>query len=125
MTIKEILAVILFIEIICLCIASSLVFINLQSTIAILIFNILFTSLIYQLQGSVTKKTGVLTVGNILGLFWNLVFYNFSQTGTQYLGPEFAVVYSILFPFLNLSWIVPFWSFSLSYMPNRTKIVEG
>lgn len=119
MKLKDILAVTLVIELIVLCVAASLLFITLQSTITLLIFNALFISLIFQLHGSIIRKACILTTGNLLGLFWNLFFFNFSLTSTQYINISLDVFYTLFFPFLNLTWIVPFWSISLSLLPKK------
>ena len=58
-----------------------------------------------------------MSLGNIVGLFWNLVFCCFASAGAMYIGKIFDVVYIIIFPFLNLMWIVPFWSLSLGILP--------
>ena len=112
---------ILFSEAIILCIVASLQFVNVQSTVLLLIFNILFFTLISQLNGSLHKRVFVLTIGNIIGLFWNLVFYTFSIAGYNSFGKPFNVFYTLIYPILNLMWIVPFWSFSLGFLPRQTK----
>jgi hypothetical protein len=88
---------------------------SIESTITLLIFNFLFISLIFQLKGTLAKKTLILATGNLVGFLCNFVFFNFSYAGLNLFGEQFKVVYTFLFPFLNLFWIVPFWSFSLSF----------
>jgi hypothetical protein len=104
-------------ELILLMLIASLSFINVQSTITLLIFNFLFSSIIFQLRGSVIRKLGLLTIGNTLGLFWNFVFLYFSLAGASIFGKTFDAFYIIIFPVLNLLWIVPFWSLSLGLLP--------
>ncbi len=111
----------LSLEAIILCLMASLQFINVQSTATLLIFNILFFSLISQLNGSLHKKIFVLTIGNIIGFFWNLIFYSFSIAGYDSFGKAFNIFYTLIYPFLNLMWIVPFWSFSLGFLHKQTK----
>ena len=104
-------------ELITLCLIGSFHFINIESTITLLIFTLLFASLIYQLNGTASRKLGLLAVGNVVGLFWNLVFYYFSSAGTLIFGKPFDAAYTIIYPILNLMWVVPFWSLSLSVLP--------
>ncbi len=109
----------LFLEAIILCLMASLQFINIQSTVMLLIFNILFISLIFQLSGSLHRKIFVLTIGNIIGFFCNLIFYSFYIAGYDSFGNVFNVFYTLIYPVLNLMWIVPFWSFSLGFLPKQ------
>jgi hypothetical protein len=104
-------------EIIGLCFIVSFQFINIESTVTLILFSFLFVSLIFQLNGTLSRKLCLLTIGNVLGLFWNLVFRYFSLAGALYFGNLFDVFYVIIFPFLNLMWIVPFWSLSLGILP--------
>lgn len=59
----------------------------------------------------------MLTAGNLLGLFWNLLFYYLSLAGHEYLGVTFNAIFTMIYPILSLVWIVPFWSLSLSFLP--------
>jgi hypothetical protein len=104
-------------ELIALCLVASFRFINIESTVTLLMFNFLFASLTFQLSGSINRKLGLLTVGNMIGLFWNLVFFYFSSEGTLVFGKTFDAVYTIIYPILNLMWVVPFWSLSLGALP--------
>jgi hypothetical protein len=113
-----------FLEAIILCLIASFRLINLQSTVTLLIFNILFVSLIFQLNGSVLKKIFMLTAGNIVGLFLNLIFYYFSLAGYDYFGVIFNAFYTLIYPILNLMWIVPFWSLSLGFLPKEQEAIR-
>jgi hypothetical protein len=97
------------------CLFASFCFINVESTITLLIFSFLFGTITSQLNGTVIRKIGLLAVGNILGLFWNLVFYQFASVGTSAFGEIFEIFYVMIFPFLNMLWIVSFWSLSMGY----------
>jgi hypothetical protein len=114
----------IFLEAIILCLIASFRLINLQSTVTLLIFNILFVSLIFQLNGSVLKKIFMLTAGNIVGLFLNLIFYYFSLAGYDYFGVVFNAFYTLIYPILNLMWIVPFWSLSLGFLPKEQEAIR-
>jgi hypothetical protein len=69
-------------------------------------------------------KLCLLTLGNLIGLFWNLIFYYFGLAGVLCFGEGFNVFYVMIYPFLNLMWIVPFWSFSLGILP-KLKTIQG
>jgi hypothetical protein len=110
--------IILFLcEYLVLCLFASFRFLDVQSTITLLLFSFLFSSLTFQLNGSFTLKLCLLTGGNFIGLFWNLIFYHFANAGTDLFGESFKTFYVLIYPFLNLMWIVPFWSFSLGLLP--------
>jgi hypothetical protein len=107
----------LFLTVIFLCLSASFRFVNLQSTVTLIIFNVFFVSLFFQLYGSLSMKVAILSVGNLLGFFWNLFFHDFSLAGYASFGVTFNAFFTILYPILNLMWIVPFWSLSLSFLP--------
>jgi hypothetical protein len=106
-----------FLEAIALCLITSFRFINIESTAALLIFNLLFLSLTFQLNGALNRKLGILALGNIAGLFWNFVLYYFAIAGVTFFGESFNVSYAVFYPFLNFMWIVSFWSLSLTILP--------
>lgn len=108
---------VLLVETIILCLIASYRFVTIQSTATLIIFNLFFISLFFQLNGSPTIKVAMLTAGNIIGFFWNLFFHYFSIAGFDYFGVAFNAVFTIIYPILNLMWIVPFWSLSLSFLP--------
>jgi hypothetical protein len=102
-------------------------FINIESTTVLALFNVLFVSLIFQLKNTLIKKSFVLMLGNFLGLFCNKIFYEFQLAGLNLFQKSFDTIFVLFFPFLNLIWIVPFWSFSLSFltetkMPSRKQV---
>ena len=103
---------ILFAEAIMLCLIAAFRLI----TVTLLIFNMLFTTVIFQLRGSVNRKLGLLLMGNVIGLLWSYIFCSLSAAGTWFFGEGFNVVYSIFYPFLNFMWVVVFWSLSLALL---------
>jgi hypothetical protein len=66
----------------------------------------------------------MLTAGNIVGLFWNLIFYYLSLAGYDYFGVAFNAFYTLIYPILNLMWIVPFWSLSLGFLPKQQEAIR-
>jgi hypothetical protein len=66
----------------------------------------------------------ILATGNILGAFWNYLFFQFSDAGIKYIGPIFTAFYALIFPFVNLTWVVPFWSFCLSLLTTSKPSLE-
>jgi hypothetical protein len=107
----------LFLTVIALCLSASFRFISIESTATLLLFNFLFIFLTFGLNGSLSRKIGVLTIGNVIGLFWNFMLYFFVIAGSAYFGEMFNFVYAIFRPFLNFMWIVSFWSLSLAAFP--------
>lgn len=108
----------LFFEIIVLCLLISFRFVNPESTGILLIFNLLFITLTIYLRGSLNRKLGVLTLGNIIGVLWNAIFQALAIAGTGSFGQIFSSLYLVLFPFLNSLWLVSFWSLSLTILQN-------
>lgn len=89
------------------------------------LFNILFASLIFPLNGTLTKKIFILVIGNIIGLVWNYLFYLFAYAAANSLGNLFSIPYMILSPFMNLVWIVTFWAVSLTFLAPSKRRVKG
>jgi hypothetical protein len=100
-----------------LSLVASFSLVTVESTATLFMFSFLFGSLIFQMGGSVAKKLGLIALGNIVGLFWNFVFLNFSVAGTDGFGKNFNIVYTIAYPILNLMWLIPYWSISLGVLP--------
>jgi hypothetical protein len=67
----------------------------------------------------------MLLIGNIIGLFWNYLFSLFAYAVAYYLGEFFNTLYIILSPFVNLIWIVSFWSISLTALANSKDKKQG
>jgi len=107
----------LFSTIIVLCLLLSYRYLSIQSSITMIVCNLLFITLFFQLNGSLTLKSAMLTACNLLGLFSNYLFQYISETGYQLFGSAFNIFYAITFPILTLMWIVPFWSLSISFLP--------
>ena len=112
----------LFLEAIALCLIVSFRFINIESTASLLIFNLLFVSLTFQLNGALNRKLFVLALGNVFGLFCNFVFYFFAIAGVAFFGEIFNLFYAVVYPLLNFMWIVSFWSMSLAFLPNPKRM---
>ena len=101
-------------------------FVSNESVYMLIIFNCLFVSLTFPLDGTLTRKIFMLLIGNIIGLFWNYLFSLLAYTVAYYLGESFNTLYIILSPFVNLIWIVSFWSISLTVLTNsKDKKLEG
>lgn len=93
--------------------------IDAQSGVILLIFNVFFFSLFSQLKGAVCVKLFLLTTGNVIGLVWSycfhtIVFYSiaFEVAPTTTL----HVIYTIVYPFLNTFWVLAFWSLSATVL---------
>jgi hypothetical protein len=111
----------LFLEAIALCLILSFSVINIAATATLLIFNVLFLSLIIQLNITVDRKLGILAAGNISGLLWNIALHHFAIAGSTFFGETFNVFYAISYPFLNFMWVVFFWSLSARAKPKITQ----
>jgi len=80
------------------------------SSLMLILFNFLFVALTFPLNGKLTRKLCMLLIGNMVGLLWNYLFSLFADVGVNFLGNFFDALYVVLNPFLNLLWIVSFWS---------------
>jgi len=60
----------------------------------------------------------MLLIGDVIGLLWNYLFSLLAYTVVYHFGEFFNTLYIILSPFLNLVWIVSFWSISLTALAN-------
>ena len=98
----------------------SLIAISLESTIILLIFDFLFISFIFQLNGTAIRKLVHLAAGNALGLLCNYLLVQLGMVGGKYFGKAFDVFYGISYPVVNTLWMVTFWSLSLSNLPKPT-----
>lgn len=115
----------IFMLVILFCIILSYRLVTLEFCLASIVFNLFFTSLFFQLNGAFKLKVAILTVGNLIGLFWNLLFQNLAFNGRLIFGDSFNVVFSIIYPILTLMWMVPFWSLSLSFLPKLHNLKEN
>jgi len=89
---------------------------NTELTSMLLIFNILYIFLTFPLNGELTKKLCMLLLGNVICLIWNSLFLLFAAAAAEYFNGSFEALYIILNPFLNLIWVVSFWSTSLTIL---------
>lgn len=114
------LALLFCLELIALCIIVSFRLIGWTYAATLVIFSLIFASLTFPLNGSLLRKMLLLTIGNIIGLSWNLIYYYISRSGTAFFG-EFGDVFNAFcmlgYPFICLIWVVPFWSLSISFLP--------
>ncbi len=100
--------------------------INNESAWMLTIFNFLFISLTFPLNGTLTRKLSMLLIGDVIGLLWNYLFSLLAYTVVYHFGEFFNTLYIILSPFLNLVWIVSFWSLSLTALASSKKReIEG
>ncbi|MDH7564698.1 MAG: hypothetical protein QHH24_07490 [Candidatus Bathyarchaeota archaeon] len=114
----------LFSGLICAAVISMIILIstdfNYNIALALIVFNFIFVSLIFPLDGSLKKKAALLAIGNIIGFFWNYLFLIASSLEIM---PHMLQV--LLSPFLNLLWVVSYWSLSLSFMTHSGAHREG
>jgi hypothetical protein len=100
----------------------SFCFVNGEAAFMLMVFDFLFVSLVFPLEGPFVKKIGLLLIGNVIGLLWNSVFSSFSYVAACYFGGFLKVLCMILNPLLNLIWVVSFWSISLSVLASSKTV---
>jgi len=96
--------------------------VNGEAAFMLMVFDFLFLSLVFPLDGSFVKKIALLLIGNVIGLLWNSLFSSFSHVAACYFGEFLNVLYMILNPLLNLIWVVSFWSISLSVLASSKTV---
>lgn len=99
--------------------------VNVELLPVLIFFNILFVSALFPLDGSLKRKTVLLFAGNFIGLAWNNIIHMFAFFAAEQFGGFFGTAYIILSPFLNLVWIVSFWSLSLTLISNSKNNKAG
>lgn len=106
---------ILLLELTALSVLVTYCWVDAQSGAILIIFNILFFSLFSQLNGNVCIKLLLLVAGNAIGMVWSYSFhvlilyaisYEVASTTTLH------TIYTIVYPFLNVFWVIAFWSLS-------------
>ncbi|MEM2319682.1 MAG: hypothetical protein QXQ63_02925, partial [Candidatus Bathyarchaeia archaeon] len=80
--------------------------------LVLVFFNILYVLTTFPLDGSLIRKTALLLIGNFIGFTWNIIIHLFALSAAEQFGVFFGTIYLIISPFLNLIWIVSFWSLS-------------
>jgi hypothetical protein len=97
---------------------------QIQSTATLVIFNIIFVSLFFHLNGTLNLKLSLLAMGNFTGLCWNFIFNSFNMAGSIIYGETFNRLCLIFFPFLSSLWIVSFWSLSLAFVHRDNRVLK-
>ncbi len=87
-----------------------------ESAFMLAVFNVLFVPLIFPLAGKISGKVLILLMGNALGYIWNALLSLIVVTAVDSFGELANTFYMILSPVLNLIWIVPYWSISLTVL---------
>ena len=102
---------------------------NEPTLVSIVIFNFLFIFLLFPLEGPLLRKVFLLVSGNLVGLAWYLIQSSFVAASAPYLeAGAFKVVYVLVYPIIDLVWIVSVWSLGLSVLASarrRNKLEEG
>lgn len=104
---------------------STSAYIGNESAFMLTLYNYLFVALTFPLNGRLTRKLCMLLIGNAIGLFWNYLFSSFAVTLIGYFGDSINTLYMVLNPFINLIWIVSFWSLTLTTLANSKSTSAG
>ena len=102
-------------------------YIDLQSFVTLLIFDGVFIILFTQLKGDIIVKLSLVLAGNVLGMIWNFAFHLLAvqMAFNQMVQPIWlSLFYTVAYPFLNIFWVIAFWSFSLTKL-TPIKTPEG
>ncbi len=89
-----------------------------------MVFNLLFVPLTFPLDGLLAMKLLLLFAGNVIGFVWNSMLWIFSSVMASQFGEAFNTAYFVLSPFLNLVWIISFWSVSLTVLSKSKNLAR-
>ena len=92
-----------------------------ESAVMLAAFNLLYVFLIFPLRGRLVEKALMLLAGNGIGFAWNSLFPVAAGLMLEATGDVFNTLYLILNPFLNVIWIVSYWSLSITVLSEPTK----
>ena len=97
-----------------------------RALVSITIFNFLFVFLLFPLEGPLFRKLYLLVAGNIVGLVWYFIISSFGSASVFYLGTDtLEIIIAVIWPIIDLIWIVSVWSLSLSMLASAKKRNEG
>ena len=97
-----------------------------RALVSITIFNFLFVFLLFPLEGPLFRKLYLLVAGNIVGLVWYFIMSSFGAASVFYLGTDtLEIIIAVIWPIIDLIWIVSVWSLSLSMLASTKKRNEG
>ena len=103
------------------CIFLFLPYASRESAVMLAAFNLLYVFLIFPLRGRLVEKAFMLLAGNGIGFAWNTLLPVAASFMAGAMGDVFSTIYLILNPFLNLIWIVTYWSLSITVLSGPTK----
>lgn len=89
---------------------------SMESAVMLATFNLLYVFFVFPLRGKLMKKAFMLIAGNGIGFAWNSALLVAASSMAEVLGDVFNTFYLMLSPFLNLIWIVSYWSLSLTFL---------
>jgi hypothetical protein len=93
-----------------------------RALVSITIFNFLFVFLLFPLEGPLFRKLYLLVAGNIVGLVWYFIMSSFGAASVFYLGTDTSeIIIAVIWPIIDLIWIVSVWSLSLSMLASAKK----
>ncbi len=93
-----------------------------EAAFMIMIFNAFFVLLIFTLEGALAGKMILLLVGNAVGWSWNFAASTLENIVAESFGTRLNLMFAFANPFVNLIWIIPFWSVSLTLLVRSRKM---
>lgn len=97
-------------------------YIHTDAAFMLSIFDAFFVSLIFPLEGALVGKVLLLLVGNTVGWLWNFAASTLEGIVVDSFGTRLNLVFTMANPFVNLIWIVPFWSVSLTLLVRSRRL---
>lgn len=88
-------------------------YLSIEDTVVLTAFNVVFVSMTFPLNGSLTVKVALLLGCEIVGSLWTRIFSLLASRNEGIAG-----VFHFLSPFVNLGWVITFYSVTLTVLAN-------
>ena len=88
-------------------------YLSIEDTVVLTAFNVVFVSMTFPLNGSLTVKVALLLGCQIVGSLWTRMFSLLASRNEGIAG-----VFRFLSPFVNLGWVITFYSVTLTVLAN-------
>ena len=88
-------------------------YLSIEDTVVLTAFNVVFVSMTFPLNGSLAVKVAMLVGCEVVGSLWTRIFLLLASRNEGIAG-----VFHLLSPFVNLGWVIAFYSVTLTVLAN-------
>jgi len=86
-------------------------YLSIENGVILMAFNLVFVSMTFPLNGALTTKVALLLACEVVGSLWTKIFSLLAGSNEG-----IASVFSFLGPFVNLGWMITFYSVTLTIL---------